>query len=117
MQTNKDVDDDSELFGGNQDYHLMGVDEVRQKLAYLPVDVVDEAINNTGILASLCTAEIRPKIVMPVFSKPTEDHPDPIQHDVERFVDGALANWQSRIVERGHRRDQSPRRTSPTSAA
>jgi len=101
MQTNKDVDDDSELFGGNQDYHLMGVDEVRQKLAYLPVDVVDEAINNTGILASLCTAEIRPKIVMPVFSKPTEDHPDPIQHDVERFVDGALANWQSRIVERG----------------
>lgn len=101
MQTNKDVADDTELFGGNQDYHLMTVDEVRQKLAYLPPDVVDEAIENTGTLASICTAEIKPKVVMPVFSKPTEEHPDPVQHDIERFIDDALANWQSRIVDRG----------------
>jgi DNA polymerase-3 subunit alpha len=101
MQTNKDVADDSDLFGGNQDYHLMGVDEVRHALSYLPADVIDEAIENTGKLAATCTAEIKPKIVMPVFSRATEEHPDPVAHDIERYADGALANWQERIIDRG----------------
>jgi DNA polymerase-3 subunit alpha len=95
MQTDKTKAE--KLFAGDHSYHLMGVDEVRQALGYLPADVVDEAIENTGLLADRCTAEIRPKRSLPVFSKPTEEYPDPVQHDVDRMLDIAIANWDTRV--------------------
>lgn len=98
MQTSEEKAE--KLFAGDHSYHLMGVDEVRQALGYLPADAIDEAVENTGKLAAQCTAEIKPKLTMPTFSKPTEEHPDPIAHDAERLIDTAIANWKTRITDR-----------------
>lgn len=84
--------DDAQLFAGNQDYHLMREDEVRKNLAYLPADVVDEAIGQSAVVAQRCHAKIEGKTNMPVFSKPT-DGSSAIQRDVERLVDICMANW------------------------
>lgn len=98
MQTNKDVTDDTDLFGGDGDYYMMTAEEVRSALSYLPTDVVEEAIANTSKIAEGCSAEIIPKVVKPVYSRPTAEHPDPIRHDVERFVDMISDNWERRIT-------------------
>lgn len=100
MQTNKDVTDDTDLFGGDQPYHLMGSDEVHSALGYLPTELVTQAIENTGRIADMCTAEIVPQVVKPVYSKPTPEHPDPVQHDRERFVEMLFDNWKERITDR-----------------
>lgn len=94
------VTDDSDLFAGEQDYHLMSADEVRTALGYLG-EVAERAVLGTGELAARCTAEITPQVAKPVFSKHTPDHPDPVQHDAERFVDAALHNFDNRITARG----------------
>lgn len=108
MQTNSDVAEDGDLFAGGQDYHLMSLDEVRSALSYLPDDVAEKAIAATGELAARCTAEVKPKIAQPVFSRPTAEHPDAVAHDVQRFVDGALANWDERVTRRVPVEQQGP---------
>lgn len=101
VTTASDVVDDSDLFAGEQDYHLMSVAEVRDSLSYLDSQLVESAVRATGELAAKCTAQIRPQQAKPVFSRPTAEHSDPVRHDEARFVDGALANWDERITRRG----------------
>lgn len=108
MQTNTSDDDELNLFGGNQDYHLASVAEVRSSLSYLGSEIVEESISNTGKLADRCTAEIVPKKSMPRFSKPTVEHPDPVLRDKTRMVDMALANWDERITSRIPIEQQEP---------
>lgn len=84
-QTNKELADDSGLFEGDEHYHLMGVDEVRSSLAYLPR--VDEMIANTVAVAERCDAAIKPRLVMPLWSKPSVgDEEARKAADVERLV-------------------------------
>lgn len=66
-QTNKTLSDDSGLFEGHQDYHLLTTEEVRRSLDYLPG--VDEAIKNTVAVADRCHAMLTPRKVMPVYSR------------------------------------------------
>ena len=87
VQTGRDVDDDSTLFAGNQDYHLMSEAEVRSALAYLGDDVVEESIVNTARIALQCTAEVKGKPTPPVFSK------GGVAEDEERLLDLCLSNW------------------------
>jgi DNA polymerase-3 subunit alpha len=101
MQTKSDVNDDTGMFAGAQDYHLMSAEEVHSALGYLPADVVQEAIANTALVASRCDVQLRPEVIKPVFSRPTVEQPDPVAHDAQRMVDEAIANWSERITARG----------------
>lgn len=47
--------------------HSMGEAEMRERLAYLGPQVVDEAVENTVRIADQCDARIESKIVMPVY--------------------------------------------------
>lgn len=92
VQTNQDLQDDSDLFAGGQDYHICSEAEARAALAYLPAKAIDEAISNTGLVAERCDATIRSRPAVPVFSKrPTRA--ESIQRDIERLVDICLSNW------------------------
>lgn len=93
VQTDSDVADDSSLFGGNQNYHVMTEAEVRESLSYLGQAAVDEAIANTVRVANRCTAQIVAKGHNPTFSRVTKEHPDPGQHDVDRLLDICLKRW------------------------
>lgn len=102
-QTNTDVADDSALFGGDQDYHLMTETEVREALSYLDPEVVDEAVANTVRLARRCTASMSGKGTNPVFSRPTKEWPDPVEHDVSRLFDLCMERWDARTRGKTHR--------------
>lgn len=109
IQTNKDVQDDSSLFAGGQDYHLMNRWEVAYALHSgqgLPAEVVDEAILNTGRLADRCTAEMTGKDHNPIYSKPTEGWPDPIEHDVERLWELCFERWEERTLGKPNSQDE-----------
>lgn len=101
MQTGKDVNAETDLFSGTHGYHLQSIHEVRDALNYLPGDVVEKAIAQTTAVAESCTAEIKPQVVTPVYSKPTAEHPDPVAHDVERFWDAITDGFDRRITQRG----------------
>lgn len=98
IQQDKDLTDDTSLFAGGQDYHMKTEAEVREALAYLGSDVVDEAVANTVVLADRCTATLGGDPTPPVFSKATKDHPDPVAWDVERLIDLCLSNWERKIT-------------------
>jgi DNA polymerase-3 subunit alpha len=96
MQTNKDIADESSLFGGGQDYHLMNEEEVRGSLHYLPPEFVEAAIVNTVLLADRCTAKIEKRSHNPVYSRITPEYPDPIAHDCDRLLDVCMERWLER---------------------
>lgn len=101
MQTSEDVNSNEKGLFSAQDYYLHSIDEVREALNYLPGDVVEKAIATTTTAAERCTAEIKPQVVTPVYSKPTAEYPDPIAHDIERFMDLAIEGFQSRVIDKG----------------
>ena len=69
MQTNADIgDEEGDLFGGNQDYHLKTEAEVRADLAYLGPEAVEQCVANTSLLANRCTARIVAQPSVPIFS-------------------------------------------------
>jgi DNA polymerase III subunit alpha len=67
-QTNKDVQDEGDLFSEDLNLYVMGEDEVRTGLAYLGQDVVEEAIANTTALAERCNARIEGETTTPSFT-------------------------------------------------
>lgn len=94
----KDLSDDTTMFAGGHDYHMKTEAEVREALAYLGEDVVEESIANTVLLADRCTAVLGGDPTPPVFSKATKDHPDPKAWDVERLIDLCLSNWERKTA-------------------
>lgn len=73
-QTNKDVQDEGEIFSEHLDLYVMGEDQVRAGLAYLGQDVVEEAIANTAALTDRCNARIEGETATPSFTgDPKED--------------------------------------------
>lgn len=100
MQTGKTLTEDTSMFGGQQDYHLKSEAEVRSALDYLPVDVVEEAVTNTVLIAESCHARVGADIHPPIFTKPSETYPDEksrIAHDVERLRAICADNWMERL--------------------
>lgn len=68
-------------FGGNlseddetyKDCYIQSEEEVRNKLNYLPKDIIDEAIKNTGVVADKCNVEIPlSDPIMPKIEKPID---------------------------------------------
>lgn len=96
VATHGELTEDSKLFAGGHDYHVMTEREVRFSLAYLPDDVVDEAVRNTGRVAARCTATLVGKSHNPIYSRATEDHPDRLRHDEERLFDLCMKRWDER---------------------
>ena len=99
VQVDADINEESGMFGGGQSYHLMTEAEVREALAYLGDEVVEEAVTNTVALAARCTARIETKTNKPVFSRATSEWPDPVAHDVDRLFEMCVGRWPERIPE------------------
>jgi DNA polymerase-3 subunit alpha len=93
VQTDKDITQESGMFGGGQDYHMHTEAEVRAALSYLGQDVVDECVSNTMWLANQIDARIEGATTTPTFSVASAQHPDPVQRDCERLIDLCLSNW------------------------
>lgn len=114
-QTNKDLQDEEDLFVGREEYHVMTTNEVRGKLAYLPKNIVDESIANTVAVAERCTATVKGSPRPPIYSKkPVPAGVDPnspdilrdrIQADIDRLIDVCLGNWDRKV--RGKRKPES----------
>lgn len=88
MQTNTDLQDDTDLFAGDTQYHLMTADEVREALSDLPESVVAEAMQNTVDLAAVCDASLEGKTAPPIFSKKGG-----VKRDNERLDELCRKNW------------------------
>jgi DNA polymerase-3 subunit alpha len=85
-QTQKDVQDEGDIFSEHLDLYVMGEAEVRAGLAYLGQDVTDEAIANTTALAERCNARIDGETTTPSFTG------DPAE-DERRLAALCGANW------------------------
>ncbi|PPS89517.1 DNA polymerase III subunit alpha [Streptomyces sp. MH60] len=85
-QTNKDVQDEGDLFAEDLNLYVMGEAEVRAGLAYLGERVVEEAIANTTALADRCNARIEGDTTTPSFTG------DPAE-DERRLNALCIANW------------------------
>jgi DNA polymerase-3 subunit alpha len=85
-QTNKDVQDEGDIFSEHLDLYVMGEDQVRAGLDYLGQDIVEEAIANTAALADRCNARIEGETATPSFTG------DP-KEDERRLHELCMANW------------------------
>lgn len=85
-QTNKDIQDEGDIFSEHLDLYVMDEDQVRAGLAYLGRDVVEEAVANTAALAERCNARIEGDTTTPSFTG------DP-KKDVLRLQELCKANW------------------------
>lgn len=72
MSTKKTKSDKKRFRFPTNDAYIMTDSEVRSKLDYLPMDVVNRAIDNTHIIASKCNVEIAKEDLMPIVGTPEE---------------------------------------------
>lgn len=93
MTTNKDGNSESGMFTGDGDYYLMSEAEVREALAYLGEDVVEECVQNTAALAARCDAKVVGESHPPIYSRPSAEHPDPALRDAERLIEKCMEGW------------------------
>jgi DNA polymerase-3 subunit alpha len=98
MQTGKDVEEESSLFGGGQLYHMADDAEVVTNLSYLGEEVIFEAMTNTLKLADRCSAKIRPREGMPIFAVGK----DAEQQDVDALLDLCMSNWDERTADKSY---------------
>lgn len=94
--------DDSRLFQGHQEYHLMGREEVRRNLAYLPASAVEEAIDNTVVLMESTEPYNITKSVTPMYA-PDKGR----KYALKRLLDICMANWDRKIRKRRHTKPES----------
>jgi DNA polymerase-3 subunit alpha len=88
LQTNSDVGDEGDLFAVNLDLYMQDEQTVREGLAYLGQDVVDESVSNTMAVARMCTARIEGTPTAPVYSKRGG-----ADRDADRLLELCVANW------------------------
>lgn len=77
-QTNKDLQDEADLFAGHEEYHLHTVEDARRSLSYLSPDAVESAIAMTQTIADMCDATIDPRGSTPVYHR-YEQKDQPVQ--------------------------------------
>lgn len=88
VQTNEDLQNETDLFSHDIGLYMQTEAEVRANLSYLPESKVDEAINATVRIAEQCEARIEAKPTIPIFSKKGGQ-----ERDEERLLDLCLSNW------------------------
>ena len=105
MQTNKSLQDEADLFGSDDRYHISGVREVEQAISYLGSSVVDEAIANTGLVADMCDVTIKPRVGTPTYHRKhiPESELQGADLDRQKMIDICLENWPSKL---GHIPDE-----------
>ena len=102
VQINKDVEDETNLFGGGQEYHLMTKEEVVSALAYMDLSFVERAIDNTGRVADRCNVRIEKKSHNPVYTKRIDTsgeertYEERVQLDCDKLLDICLSRWEQR---------------------
>jgi DNA polymerase-3 subunit alpha len=89
--------DDSKLFAGRQDYHMMTRDEVRKHLDYLPESAIEEAVDNTVALVGRCEPYKIVKLGTPMYS-PDRGR----KYATDRLFAVCKANWERKILNRRH---------------
>ncbi len=68
-QTDRTLQDEQDLFSGDEHYHISTVDEVAKAISYLPERFVTESIANTAAVAAMCDATIKAKATTPVYHR------------------------------------------------
>lgn len=86
VQTSGDVGDDRDLFDGDLGLYLKSEQEVREELAYLGEEAVEQAIQNTVRIAEQCDVSLAADPEPPVYLASVED-------DNQRVHDLCMANW------------------------
>jgi DNA polymerase-3 subunit alpha len=99
--SSQSLSDETTLFAGEQDYHLATEAEVREALSYLDPQAVDEAVENTAVLANRCSVTFGREPDPPNYSKPTTAHPDPVAWDEERLWDRIMDGWERKVAPLG----------------
>lgn len=94
VNTGKDVTEETSLFGGQPEYFMHTADQVEAALAYLPADVVAEAMANTVLIADRCKAEISGEPRPPVYSRGE----DGVAEDVRRLREICEAAWARKVL-------------------
>lgn len=95
VQTDSDLQDESDLFSHDIGLYMQTEAEVRANLDYLPAPVVDEAIANTVAIAESADAKIDSRTVIPVFSRRQQGETveQLRERDADRLIDLCLSNW------------------------
>lgn len=93
-QTDKVLTAEQDLFSGDEHYHISTVEEVRKAIAYLPPNVVEEAIANTVAVADLCDVSIAQRASTPIFHR---RHPDGAEEDRRVMIARCEAAWEAKV--------------------
>ena len=91
-QTGKSVNDDTDLFSGTAEYHVLTEQEVRNSLAYLPADAVEQSIANTVRIADQCDVTLNRNPDPPRFHKQGKTS------DQRALLDLCMTNWERKTV-------------------
>ena len=83
VQMGKTMSDPSRFHYGENQLSMLGETESRQRLSYLPDDVVDQAIENTGRIAEMCNAEIPRQSGMPLYFDDKEMDADALRENIK----------------------------------
>ena len=87
------INQDADLFQGDENYHLLSRDEVFDSLvAQLGSGPTDEAITNTVLLAERCTARLSGNPTPPIYSQ--TGGPD---MDTGRLLDMCFSQWKIKV--------------------
>lgn len=97
-QTDRTLQDEQDLFSGDEHYHISTVDEVAKAISYLPERFVTESIANTAAVAAMCDATIKAKAATPVYHRKlatTEDAGH--ARDAEEVRKICEAAWEAKV--------------------
>ena len=93
-QFKKTLDDPDRYHYGPAQLHVMGENEVRERLAYLGEDLAAEAVRNAAEVAGRCGAVIRKERALPTFFETPK-------RDREKLLDLAFESFDRRMERRG----------------
>jgi DNA polymerase III subunit alpha len=83
VQMGKTMNDKTRFQYGENQLGMLSEADSRQRLNYLPKDVVEEAIQNTGRIADMCNASIPRQHGMPLFYNDKEMDADILRRNIE----------------------------------
>jgi len=87
IQMGKTMSDSTRFQYGENQLCMLSEAESRKRLNYLPSDIVDEAINNTGLIADRCNASIPRQHGMPLFYNNQDMDADVLRKNIQLGFD------------------------------
>lgn len=98
-QTNKSLQDEADLFAGDEHYHVSTQAEVAASIAYLGDRVVGEAMANTMLVADRCDATITQRHATPTFHrKGLSDGETGFDKDAQALWEMCHQAWATKVV-------------------